>query len=166
MRIAGSLAAEVVLLALAAGVGGSAWAAVAAVACLAHLGGGIRAAHLAAALPAVAWPVAAVLTGNRELFFPFTMHLAAGAMIAASSRGTGLLTGGAVVGAFLMIRVAQHASPRVLAVELAAAAAVLAATAATRAWLGSDARGGSATRAIHWWLPVAAALVACACLAL
>lgn len=166
MKIAGFLAAEAVLLAAAAGIGGTAWAAVAAVACLASLAGGLRPASLATALPALAWPMGAVATGNKELFFPFTMHLAAAAVLAAGARLPGLVAGVVVVAAFLSVRHLQQASSRVLAVEAAAAAAVLAAVAVADAVLPRTAGSGNAAASIGWWLPVAAALLACGCLAL
>ncbi|MFM7185890.1 MAG: hypothetical protein ACKO4Z_14145 [Planctomycetota bacterium] len=166
MRIAGFLAAEAVLLAAAAAIGGPAWAAVAAVACLALLCGGMQPGPLLAALPALAWPIGALATGNRELFFPFTMHLAAASFLASGTRGAGLLAGGSVVIAFLGVRVMQGASSRVLAVECCAAAAVVAAVATTHAWLATAGRDGNAAASLRWWLPVAAALLACGCLAL
>jgi hypothetical protein len=54
--------------------------------------------------------------------------------------------------------VVQQATGRVLAVEIAAAAVVLAAAVAARAFLPS--------LGLRWWLPVTASLAAYACLAL
>ena len=67
------------------------------------------------------------LTGNRELFFPYTMYLAAQVALLLADRKLwrGVLGGGCVVAAFLVIRTLQSATTRVLAVELVVAAAVL-----------------------------------------
>jgi len=81
-------------------------------------------------LPSLGWLAAFWAGGNRELFFPFTMYLAAHAALAVSGRGLGpaCAAGGLVVAAFLVIRVFQATPPRVLAVEAGAAAVILAAT--------------------------------------
>jgi hypothetical protein len=81
-------------------------------------------------LPSLGWLAAFWATGNRELFFPFTMYLAGHAALTVSGRGAILAcaAGGLVVAAFLVIRVVQAATPRVLAVEAIAAGAILAAT--------------------------------------
>lgn len=80
-------------------------------------------------LPSLGWLAAFWATGNRELFFPFSMYLAAHAALTVSHRGTiaRWVMGGLVVAAFLVIRVLQAATPRVLAVEAVAAAVILAA---------------------------------------
>lgn len=156
------LAIEAVLLAAAARVGGPPWAAVAAVACVGHLPAGFRPTVLAPALAALAWLGASALTGNRELFFPYAMHLAAAAFLAVGGWPRGALAGGAVIGAFLAVRVVQSAPQRVLAIEFVAAVAVLAAVAAVQTRLTGLPPIGSATR---WWLPIAAGLLACGCLA-
>jgi hypothetical protein len=84
-------------------------------------------------LPSLGWLAAFWVTGNRELFFPFTMYLAAHAALTVS--GGGLIpagaAGGLIVLVFLVIRVLQAATPRVLAVETVAALAILAATCLT-----------------------------------
>lgn len=151
---------EVTILAVAHVVGGPAWAAVAAVACVAHLRAGLQPAALVAALPALGWLVASRVSGNRELFFPYSMLLAISALLAARVRQptADAAAAASVVAAFLTARVVQRAPGRVLAIECAAAVAVLAAAVAARAWGPSVAVG--------WWLPAAASLAAFACLAL
>lgn len=160
MRAAAFIAVELALLGVAHVAGGPAWAAVAAAACLAHVAIDLRGGTLASTLPALAWLAASRLTGNRELFFPYSMLLATTALLAAapSRKALGLLASGGVVAAFLAARVVQHASARVLAVEIAAAVAVLAAAFAIRTIQPSP--------ACRWWLPAAASVVAYACLAL
>ncbi|MEI6239189.1 MAG: hypothetical protein WCR51_02250 [Planctomycetia bacterium] len=83
------------------------------------------------------WLALAYATGNRELFFPYTMHLAAAVLCRLAGRGMAwaLLGGGSVVATFLVIRAAQQATLPVLAVELAVAGAILAgATIACARW--------------------------------
>jgi hypothetical protein len=81
-------------------------------------------------LPSLVWLVTFWATGNRELFFPFTMYLAAHAALTVSVRGVipACAAGGLVVAAFLVIRVLQAATPNVLAVEAVAAGVILATT--------------------------------------
>lgn len=80
-------------------------------------------------LPSLGWLAAFRLTGDRELFFPFTMYLAAHAALTVGGRGLipASAAGGLIVLVFLVIRVLQAATPRVLAVETVAAVAILAA---------------------------------------
>ena len=63
------------------------------------------------------------------------MYLASGVAVRASERSPwlGLCGGGVVVTAFMIIRALQHATSRVLAVELVIAAAILAFAIAVRA---------------------------------
>lgn len=160
MRSAVFVAGELAFLALAHVLGGPAWAVLGVLACVAQVGGGLRPSALAPLVPALAWAVAAKATGNRELYFPFAMHLAAAT--AAVPRPpqwlAALASGGTVVAAFLAIRWLQAATPRVLAIEAAAATAVLVAAVAVRDRV-PDAAG-------RWLIPPAAALMAAACLAL
>ncbi|MFM7243265.1 MAG: hypothetical protein ACKO40_03695 [Planctomycetaceae bacterium] len=160
MRVAAFILVEVVILAVAHACGGPAWAAVAAVACVAHVFAGFEPAAIVAALPAVGWLAAARLTGNRELFFPYSMLLATSALLAtpAATSPAGVAAAGGVVAAFLLARVVQQASGRVLAIELAAAAVVMVAAVAAQALLPR--------LRLRWWLPAAASLAAYACLAL
>jgi hypothetical protein len=63
------------------------------------------------------------------------MFLATGVAVRAAERTPllGMLGGGAVVTAFMILRILQNATSRVLAVELVIAAAILAFAVATRA---------------------------------
>jgi hypothetical protein len=160
MRVAAFIVVEVAILAAAHVFGGPAWAAVAAVTCVAHVVVGLHPASLVAALPAIGWLAASRLTGNRELFFPYSMLLATSTLLAAPatqpSAGIAAATGVAL--AFLGTRVAQQATGRVLAVEVVATGVVLAATIAAQTFLPSFTS--------RWWLPAAASLAAYVCLAL
>lgn len=160
MRVAAFIGVELAMLAVAHACGGPTWAALAAVACVAHVVAGFEPASLAAALPAVGWLAASRLTGNRELFFPYSMLLATSALLAAPAAKlpAGIGAAGGVIAAFLAARMVQQASGGVLAVEAAAAVVVLATAIATRAVLPSP--------WLRWWLPAAASLAAYACLAL
>lgn len=125
----GFILGEIAVLAVAHACGGPPWTLVAMTAFLALAFSGSRPSTLAFMTPALLWLVLFRATGNRELFFPYAMHLAA--VVACRARGglvARLTSGGAVVAAFLAIRLTQQATPRVLAVELAVAAAILAAT--------------------------------------
>lgn len=118
--------------------------------------------RLAALSPALLWLVASRLTGRRDLYFPFCMHLAG--LLAASAPGTlgAVGQGGAVVAAFLTVRTAQHASRGVLILEAAVAGAILAAAVA----MGAVRRArGAGTRADSV-IALGAALLALAGLAL
>ena len=112
-------------------VGGPPWTLVGGVVfgLLAFAGPSIQ--SLLLAVPSLAWLAASVATGDRELFFPYAMQLAAVALCGLAKRcpAWGLAGGGLVAAAFLAVRVAQQATPRVLAVEGAVAAAILAAAA-------------------------------------
>lgn len=125
---------EVVFLAAAHVFGGPPWTLVGAVAFVALAFGGIRTTTLALLASSLVWLALAKATGNRELFFPYSMHLAS-VVVCRRSEGSALsgLPGAcAVVAAFLAIRVAQQATLPVLAVEFAVAAAILAGAALVR----------------------------------
>ena len=161
MQRIGFVVGEVAFLAVAQLVGGPPWTLVggAAFVLVAFARPSIEALLLAA--PSLAWLGASVATGNRELFFPYAMHLAAVSMCRLAGRGVGrsLAAGGAVAAVFLAIRVSQQATPRVLAVECTVAAAILVGAAFARArWP----QGGAIDAAIV----VASALLAWAGLAL
>jgi len=160
MRVAAFIVVEVAILAAAHVFGGPAWAAVAAVTCVAHVVVGLHPAALVAAVPAMGWLAASRLTGNRELFFPYSMLLATSTLFAAPGTQVrvGIAAAAGVAAAFLGTRVAQQATGRVLAVEVVATVVVLAAAVAARAWLPSV--------TTRWWLPAVASLAAYACLAL
>jgi hypothetical protein len=74
------------------------------------------------------WLVISRLTGQRELFFPFTMFLATYVAIFLSDRHflMGWSGGVFVVGCFIAIRYEQYATFRVLVVELIVATAIVA----------------------------------------
>jgi hypothetical protein len=118
---------EMVFLGIAQAIGGPPWTIVAMLAFVSLSWAGPRASTLALAAPALLWLAAFRATGDRELFFPYAMHLAAVVACRAGDRGTGwaLAGGGAIAAAFLGVRVWQEATARVLAVEVAVAAVVL-----------------------------------------
>jgi len=160
MRAAAFIAIELAFLALAHILGGPAWTVLGVIACVAQSTGNLRPTDLATLAPALAWALAARATGNRELYFPFAMHVAAvtAAVPPVARPLNSLAAGGGIVAAFLAIRWLQAATPRVLAVEAAAAALVLMAAVAARQRF-DDAAG-------RWWIPTAAAMLASACLTL
>ncbi|MEX0669909.1 MAG: hypothetical protein WD060_05585 [Pirellulales bacterium] len=131
----GFIVGEVVFLAIVQSYGGPPWTLVAVVAFIALAFTRPWAATLGLVVPGLLWLALFRATGNRELFFPYAMHLAAVAAFRTGDRGAtwSLLGGGIVVGVFLVIRVFQDATTRVLAVELAVAAAILTAAVALRA---------------------------------
>ena len=83
--------------------------------------------------PAALWFLLFWATGDRRLFFPFTMQLAAG--LGSGWRGVW------VVGAFTAVRVQQGASAHVLGVELIVAAVALGAGVLVDKW-GPEGRAG------------------------
>ena len=130
---------EVLFLAIAHVYGGTPWAIVGMTAFIAQIFtqvfSGIRAESLLLVVPSLIWLALFRVTGNRELFFPYTMFLATGVAVRAVERTPwlGMLGGGAVVTAFMILRILQNATSRVLAVELVIAAAILAVAVAARA---------------------------------
>jgi hypothetical protein len=131
---------EVLFLAITHMYGGPPWAIVGMVAFIAQIVtqtfNGFRTDALALVVPSLLWLAFFRGTGNRELFFPYTMYLASGVAVRAAERSPwlGLGGGGLVVAVFMIIRVLQNATSRVLAVELVIAAAILAFALAARAW--------------------------------
>lgn len=93
----------------------------------------VRPAALAMVAPSLVWLALFRGTGNRELFFPFTMYLASllAIRLAGGRVWQGIAGGGLVVAVFLAIRASQQASAKVLWVELGVAAAILAVVLAT-----------------------------------
>jgi hypothetical protein len=163
------VAAEFALLAAAHAWGGPPWVAIGAVAVVGQVAADLRPGRLGGFVPALCWLAAHHATGNRELFFPYSMALAvhlAGEFFRpaepasgrAAGHGGAVAAGGAVVAAFLAIRRLQNATPRVLGVEAAVAALILAAAVALLPWV---ARRPGAT----WALTAAASLAAYAGLA-
>lgn len=138
----GFIIGEILFLAAAQVWGGPPWTLVGVVAFVLLAFSRPQVGVLAAVAPSLIWLGLAQATGNRELFFPFAMHLAAVVVCRLADHGTAwaALGGSGVVAAFLAIRVAQQATPRVLAVECAVAAAIL--VAATIARLRSPRRAG------------------------
>lgn len=128
------LVGEVVLLAVAQAAGGLPWTLVA-LATLIPLGF-LKPDTVTIALAAtcLVWPAATQATGNRELFFPFAMQLAAVAVCRNAHRGLAwaIASGSGVVAAFLAVRLWQAATPRVLAVETIVATVILAGTVVAR----------------------------------
>ena len=150
---------QLLFLAIAQAVGGPAWTGLGVIACIALAFAGMQPGRLAVLYPGLAWLAASRLTGNRELFFPYAMVLAAAVAVLLPRHRfyPAAIGGGVLVAAFLAIRIHQGAGGRVLAVE--SAVAILGITLATRSWTGE----GVLARA---WIPLAASLVAFACLAL
>lgn len=122
------LVIELVFLAVTHVYGGPPWTVLAMIALIAQIATDFRLGPLALLMPSLAWLALHRVTGDRELYFPFAMYLAAFVGLLASARGPwrGFLGGGIVVAAFLAIRRLQDASPRVLAVEAAVACVILA----------------------------------------
>lgn len=120
-----------------------------------------RVGSLGLLLPSLGWLAVSAATGNRELFFPYAMHLAGFVAVRLMARAAwqAWLGGVAVVAAFLAIRVLQRATPQVLLVESVAAAVILAAVVAA----ASRCRRGSVAEAA---VVAAGSLAALAALAL
>lgn len=120
------IATEVVFLAAAQFMGGPPWVLLGAVACGAQVVADFRMLPLTGLLPAAGWLTAHQLTGNRELFFPYAIALAAhlAGQFIGRGRGAAALAGGLPIAMFLAIRIVQSATVPVLAVELAVAAAI------------------------------------------
>jgi hypothetical protein len=121
------IGAELAILSVAALVGGPPWTVLAALALVAESIGGVGLPGLVRLAPSLVWVVAFRLTGNRELFFPYAMYLAAhaGLHLAERDRRYGIAASLLMVAFFLAFRVAQGASTGVLAVELAVAVAIV-----------------------------------------
>lgn len=132
--VAAFMACELAFLATAHALGGPPWVALGVLACVAQIAADFRVRSLLGIVPALGWAVAHHLSGDRELFFPYAMHLAAhvAGQFHARGRLVGAAAGGTIVAGFLAIRAMQRATPRVLAVEAAVAAAILAAVVAVR----------------------------------
>lgn len=127
-RMAGFIAVELAFVATLQACGGPTWVAIGVLACVVQVVSDFRVQPLLALVPAVAWAAGHLVSGNRELFFPFSMYLAAHAAGQAAARGrlTAGAFGGLVVAAFLGVRMLERATPRVLAVECAVATVILA----------------------------------------
>lgn len=158
---------ELAFLSLTHRFGGPPWTVIGVVAILAQMVGGVRMEWLALVLPSLCWLGLSHATGNRELFFPYTMYLASCVALRGFDRSgsTALLGGGAIVGVFMIIRILQQATPRVLAVEFAVAATILALVLNADSW--SRRHGERAPRSsLRAAIVVASSLLAYASLAL
>lgn len=161
MSVACFLGIELLFLAATHLYGGPPWTLLGMIAFFAQIAAGFRLRQLVLLVPSLAWLALFHDTGNRELFFPFAMYLAThvALILAARDRWQGCLGGGIVIGAFMMIRVFQAASTKVLAVELVVATAILAIAISAHAL--AEKRPASAAA-----ITVAASLAAYASLAL
>jgi hypothetical protein len=121
------IGAELAILAVAQVLGGPPWTVLAALALVAESIGGLGVPGLMRLAACLVWVAAFRTMGNRELFFPYAMYLAAhaGLHLAARDVRLGIVGSVLVVAAFLAFRVVQGASRGVLAVELAVAAAIM-----------------------------------------
>ena len=119
---------ELIFLAVTHVFGGPPWAVIGAIAVVLLALGGIRIESLALMVPSLVWLGLSHATGNRELLFPYTMYLASCVALRATERTPwlGPLGGAAIVAAFMVIRILQQATVRVLVVEFVVAAAILA----------------------------------------
>jgi hypothetical protein len=157
---AGFLIAEVAFLAAAHALGGPPWVVLGVMACLGQIMADFRLASLAPLLPALVWAGAHAVTGNRELFFPYAVYLAAHVAVHFERFGRGRAAAGAtgIMATFLLIRVLQRGTPGVLAVELAVTVVILVGVLAAI-------HCGRGRPAIPWLVPLAASLAAYAGLA-
>ena len=108
-------------------LGGTPWTVIGVLGFLAVAFSKTRDSSLVLLVPGLLWLVLSRLTGNRELYFPYTISLAALAATELSSKREWLGLAGAagVVAAFMAIRTMQNATARVLLVELAIAVAIM-----------------------------------------
>jgi len=133
MPAAAFLACELLFLAAAHLYGGPPWTLLGMLACFAQIAADFRVTPLARLIPSLAWLALFRVTGNRELFFPFAMYLATyvALIVAARWPRRAWIAGALMVATFLLIRMLQAASTRVLAVECVVALAILAAAITT-----------------------------------
>lgn len=120
--------AAVALLGFAAFYGGLPWALMAAIWIVAlRTGEDVNMSMLQAAASGLFWVALFHWTGDRRLFFPFSMQVAAFAACRwrVNGKWTAVATGAVVTTVFTGIRLLQSASAHVLGVELIVAAAVL-----------------------------------------
>ena len=161
MRGAVFIAVELAFLAVAHVFGGPPWVVMGVLGFAAQIAAGMRFESLPVIVAALGWLAAFHVTGDREYFFPYCMHLASQAAVCLAGRGSRVAgaAGAGVAGAFLAIRVVQGAGGRVLAVETAVAVAVMVAVIAAIVKLPRGA-------AVDGGIVVAASLAAFAGLAL
>jgi len=161
LRSVAFLLAEAAFLAVAHIFGGPTWTILGGLAFFGRIVSGSRQPPLAVLPAALLWLAASRVTGSREYFFPYSMHLAACVAVALCQRNTWLggLGGLGIVVAFMVARVLQQATPRVLLVEGAVAGLIL----GTVVFAATKFRGRSAASTA---IVAAATALACAGLAL
>ena len=127
---------ELLFLAITHFFGGPPWTVIGVIAVVAQTLGGVRIDSLALVVPSLAWLALSHATGNRELFFPYTMYLASCVALRATERTPwlGPLGGAAIVALFMVIRILHQATVRVLVVEFVVAAAILALVVVAGSW--------------------------------
>lgn len=130
MTLVGFIIAELLLLFAALALGGLPWAALLLMALVAQSFTDLRVKSLALIAPSLLWVALFRVTGNRELFFPYSIYLATyTALLLYDTRfWLSALSGTLVVAAFLAVRCLQDATMRVLAVEFGVAVTILAFT--------------------------------------
>jgi len=169
------IAIELLLLAVAHRAGGPLWTVITVIGLVSQLvvqiaaGSfrGFRPETLAPLVPGLLWIAAFHATGNRELFFPYSIYLAGCAAVCGTG-GTvwpGSVGGFAVVAGFMIIRILQQATARVLVVEFVVAVAILAAVLGLQSRLG-DHHGDGRRAGRTALIAAAASLLAYASLAL
>jgi len=126
--IATFIALEILFLAATQAWGGWPWTAIGATAIGVLAAVDLRPAALAMAAPSLVWLAFFQATGNRELFFPFTIHLASlvALRLGRDNLWRAMAGGGLIGGLFLAIRASQQASAKVLGVEWVVATLILA----------------------------------------
>ena len=107
--------------------GGPVWISIVVPALLVEVYCGSQLQSLGMLIPCSVWLVLANVTGNRELYFPFSMYVMAFAVSRLWQKGRGVAgLGGFLCGFFfLTMRWLQHASTSVLLVEGVVAASIL-----------------------------------------
>ncbi len=127
------IALEILCLAATQIWGGWPWTAIGATAIGVLAVVDLRPASLAMVVPSLVWLALFRVTGNRELFFPFTIHLASlvALRVGRDNLWRGMAGGGLIGGLFLVIRALQQASVKVLGVESVVTALILGLVVAT-----------------------------------
>lgn len=127
------IALEILFLAATQIWGGWPWTAISATAIGVLAVVDLRPASLAMVAPSLVWLALFRSTGNRELFFPFTIHLASlvALRLGRENLWRGMASGGLIGGLFLVIRALQQASVKVLGVESVVTALILGLVVAT-----------------------------------
>jgi hypothetical protein len=161
MKLIGFIIAELLLLFATLVLGGQPWVVLLVMTLVAQSFTDLRVKSLALVAPSLLWVALFRVTGNRELFFPYSMYLAAHVSLLFCSRTfwLGSLGGALVVTAFLAVRFLQDATLRVLAVEFGVAVAILPLALIAYAFSPNN----SASRAV---IVIVASLIAYACLSI